>query len=344
MTSVNESIRNAAPRKVGLQELSEFARVGTVVVILLYVTGVVVSNVHLYRFGVSDLNPLRARYVLTGCAAFFPMAVCLYSTALSFGYLYNSESGLAFDVRRAFRKYSETKRFKYIAEMLLNVSMLSIYGLFLPIGLISLMLEWVTRTGSFEKVGDAVKFWFLSFLVLSIVHTGSQRIFQSILSVAPRKSLILLPDKYTSRDQGTNIERRRFDNIIAHITDVGFAVFLIWLYLAFFTSDIYPEVPVQLGGGKPRVVQLVVNSGRDDLLVSLGLVSDSSQVRSVPVSLLWEGDQQLVIRPMVPDRVASIVVDRSAIAAVIILGPGGTIKTEGAGTPTANASPIARGS
>jgi hypothetical protein len=88
---------------------------------------------------------------------------------------------------------------------------------------------------------------------------------------------------------------RRF--VPAFVALLGVAVLLSWgIYTATFMSYGYANIPVQFGGGRPRAVQLLIVKDATAATQQLGLSFSSNEQLSDPVGLLYESDEQYVLR------------------------------------------------
>jgi len=103
---------------------------------------------------------------------------------------------------------------------------------------------------------------------------------------------------------------------------VFFAVFAIAasiFYISSFASSVYPNVPEQFGGGKPRSVQLLVDREALRGLKALGFKFCNDDQLSDTVAVLFEGENSFVVRQK---GVPVVQIDRSAIRAVSVTPEG----------------------
>jgi hypothetical protein len=77
---------------------------------------------------------------------------------------------------------------------------------------------------------------------------------------------------------------------------LGLALFSI-LYLSFFMYIVYPRIPVQFGGGSPRVVELLFKPDALEGAKALGIPLSSKPNLSAPLELSYEGSDSYIIRP-----------------------------------------------
>src|SRR3954447_8256960 len=79
---------------------------------------------------------------------------------------------------------------------------------------------------------------------------------------------------------------------------------LVLTYIGWFGQHFYPVIPEQLGGGKPRVVQLLIASDAIPAAREIGLAVTQDAPVTHPVELLWHGSETYVIRQFGPGEQA----------------------------------------
>jgi hypothetical protein len=73
----------------------------------------------------------------------------------------------------------------------------------------------------------------------------------------------------------------------------AFCLFYFLAYISYFSTNIYPQIPHELGGGKPLSVIFLLKSNEGQSLQPL--TSDASGRRSIPYKLLIETDSAYVV-------------------------------------------------
>ena len=90
------------------------------------------------------------------------------------------------------------------------------------------------------------------------------------------------------------------------------------LYISRFASEIYPNVPEQFGGGRPRTVRFLFDKDVDGLK-ALGLKFCNDGQLSDSVKVLYEGESTFVVQPL---RAPVLQIDKGAIRAVAVTTDG----------------------
>jgi hypothetical protein len=91
---------------------------------------------------------------------------------------------------------------------------------------------------------------------------------------------------------------RRFgvpDTVLETTIVAGAAALVLLGYIALFGQFVYPTIPEQIGGGRPRPAQLLFASGGIPAARELGIAVSADAPLSPPLELLWEGEDSLAI-------------------------------------------------
>jgi hypothetical protein len=88
-------------------------------------------------------------------------------------------------------------------------------------------------------------------------------------------------------------------------------------YIGLFGQYFYPTLPEQLGGGRPRMAQILVSGDAVPAVRELGLDVTEDAPLSPPVSLLWEGEESYVIRLPRPHHGAVVQIARGLVDGVV---------------------------
>jgi hypothetical protein len=89
-------------------------------------------------------------------------------------------------------------------------------------------------------------------------------------------------------------------------------------YIGLFGWHFYSEIPEQLGGGRPRIVQLLISGDAVSAAQALGIGVTESAPLSPPLQLLWEGEDSYVIRLPDPARPSVVQLGRGLIDGVVV--------------------------
>jgi hypothetical protein len=88
-------------------------------------------------------------------------------------------------------------------------------------------------------------------------------------------------------------------------------------YIGLFGQYFYPTLPEQLGGGRPRMAQILVSGDAVPAVRELGLDVTEDAPLSPPVQLLWEGEESYVIRLPRPNNGAVVQIARGLVGGVV---------------------------
>ena len=238
---------------------------------LFYVLGFLTTNSYLYKLGVSDFSLLRTRFILTGVLTLAPLALALVwgiYAALDLS-IYGGERGLS--------KHATL-------WMLADVTV--------PFMLYFLLFAVVAENDVVTAARDAALLSLICALVvlallssLWLYRTSQRR---------PLSHLI-----YRRHDVPYERFNARFGvptTVVETMTFGVGGVLLILAYIGIFGYHFYPAIPEQIGGGRPRVVQLLIAADAVPDARQLGLDVSEEAPLSPPLELLWEGEESYVVR------------------------------------------------
>lgn len=281
--------RSALPHGWNLDHVTKLAGAAA---IGLYVLGLLIVNTYLFGLGVSDFSVLRTRFVLTGLLALLPPLALLFLALLA--------ASVVTDFGELWDRDEKPKQFQTRSMLILRAILLAT----LPLALISQFDEY--GIGPNLILPDRILLLMAPIFVMAMV-----------LSMSP----------IFDNDDMNKMSGFQFSVMV--LGSVMFAGIFGIGYLDGFANDVYPKVPEQFGGGKPKTVQLLFASGSEPLAEKLGLAP------AEPVSLLWETENVYVVREAGNDDAPVLQIDRDAVSAVLLLPDG----SEAMGSPTA--SPVA---
>jgi hypothetical protein len=232
-----------------------------------YVCGLLVVNVYLFRYGVSDFSIVKPRYVFTGVAAtlFFGVSVAFIG---GFGWYFGRASP---------RVRTDTVGLRQLGRILRWSTRLLVFVVYAMMILVpaqdrlGFLPNWITSV-PLQAVGTIVPL-----IVVAAAYEAGQVLGREPMG-ATRRAVV-----------------RRFarENAL-HLALLALLVFL--TYIQLFAATLYPTLPEQLGGGRPSHVRLLIapeaTAGVRDLGVSIAVGGSLSD----PVSLLFEGTETYTLR------------------------------------------------
>jgi hypothetical protein len=282
--------------------IEQLVRSVAVVAGLFYVLGFLTTNAYLYRLGVSDFSLLRTRFILTGVLTLAPLALALVwgiYAALDLA-VYGGERGLS---RHA------------ALWVLADVAV--------PFVLYFLLFAFVAENDVVTAARDAGLLSVLCALVV-LAFLGSLSLYRT----SQRRPLSHLI--YRNRDVPYERFSARFGvptTVVETMTFGVGGVLLILTYIGVFGHHFYPTIPEQIGGGRPRLVQLLVAADAAPAARELGLDVSAEAPLSPPLELLWEGEESYVVRLPDPHQRAVAQIARGLVDGLVsgeVLSPTGS--------------------
>jgi hypothetical protein len=257
-----------------------------------YVVGFLTTNAYLYQLGVSDFSLLRTRFILTGVLALAPLVLALimgvYAALDATAFV-----GEAWGRRKAY---------------------LSVLGdIAIPFVLYFVLFFVVAENGVVASARYAGALTVLCAAIvlmcmasLSFYRKSGRRPLQRVFYRGERVAFARFNERYGIPE--TAVETLVF---------VVGATILFLAYIGLFGQVFYPIIPEQLGGGKPRTVQLLVAADAVPAARELGIEVSEETPLSPPLQLLWEGEETYAIRLPRPHQRAVVQIDRALIDGVV---------------------------
>jgi hypothetical protein len=113
-------------------------------------------------------------------------------------------------------------------------------------------------------------------------------------------------------------ERFGVPNAVVEMTIFAVAGVVLFLgYIGLFGQYFYPTMLKQLGGGRPRIAQILVSGDAVPAVRELGLDVTEDAPLSPPVELLWEGQESYVIRLPRPHLGAVVQIGGGLVGGVV---------------------------
>jgi hypothetical protein len=262
---------------------------------LFYVLGFLTTNAYLYKLGVSDFSLLRTRFILTGVLTLVPLMLALvWGIYAAFDMtVYGRPGGLS------------RSAYLYIFT-----------DIAVPFGLYFLLFAYVAENDVVTAARDAALLaGVCAFLVLTLLTA------LALYRKSERRPLSHL----VYRGEPPNLEQfsQRFGVPSAVLESMVFGVGGVLLglaYISIFGYQFYPALPEQLGGGRPRIVQVLIDPNAVPAVRELGLDVTEEAPLSPPLELLWEGEQSYVIRLPEPEQRIVVQLARELVDGVVTRG------------------------
>jgi hypothetical protein len=263
-------------------------KVGTVSVAVLYVLGLLVTNIHLMELGIADFSALQGRFVLSGALfLFYGLLLFALPAALIVVPL------VAY--KRLLKSVSPLWRLAMMLPFLVSWAwvVLELYG--------SILGDLYPWGSSYEEQ------WAIAFKVRA-VFAATPELFHLVQdSFQHAKTLAAVGLAYLLGFWVYLAHKSKPDRAF-----VGLFVFvgLVPMILTLFgyAQSVYPNLPHNLGGGQPRIVLLHVRQADSLLLPRSGLAALEAQggpLVSVPLALWHQDGSFLYVTPATVQEVGS---------------------------------------
>src|SRR5215208_5137651 len=259
-----------APER-GKIPINSLVRSVATVAALFYVLGFLTTNAYLYKLGVSDFSLLRTRFILTGVLTLAPLVLALIGgiyAALDVT-VYGSHTGLT------------TRAYLWIlADIALP------FVLYFALFSVVAENDVVTSARDAALLSAVCAVIVLALLLSLALYRKSERRPLSHLAYWGQP---VTYDRFTERFGVPN-------TVVETMIFAVAGVVLFLAYIGLFGQYFYPLLPEQLGGGRPRMAQILVSGDAVPAVRELGLDVTEAAPLSAPVELLWEGEESYVIR------------------------------------------------
>lgn len=257
-----------------------------------YVVGFLTTNAYLYKLGVSDFSLLRTRFVLTGVLTLIPLALALM------GGMYAAV---------------DTAAFGGIGRNMSRASLWALADISVPFLLYFLLFWFVADNDPATSARDAA--------LLSAICAVIVAAFLAALALFQRSGRRPVSHLVYRRK---SVSYERFtgwfgipDGVVECLVFAVAGTLLLFAYIGVFGDHFYPMIPEQIGGGRPRVVQLLVAADAVPAVRELGLHVTAEAPVSPPVGLLWEGEQAMIVRLPPPHERTVVQLSRGLIDGIV---------------------------
>lgn len=229
-----------------------------------YLIGLLTVNDYLYGLGISDFSSLKPRLIYTGALVLFSIISSLTFSIIvlmeKFNYKLESFKDIKFD-RINLRFFGQILVSSIVGSLISAVVYLAIFGflyLFEPFeeSFISIIFNHV------------IVVWFLSFIMC--IYLG-----------------IILFSNASVRNNQVRFSILLF---LGFFFIIGFSY-----YLTAFGYHVYPLIPEQFGGGKPKEVELFLKQEAIKDMKEMGIETQAS-ADTQKITILFEGDKNYILK------------------------------------------------
>ena len=279
-------MKEAKPEKKALT-VEQLAKLGTAIIILCYGVGLLVVNSFLLHYGASDFNLFRARFIFTGLLMITVVGI---STACPLSAFYCFRAWLRLP------KFFQKKYATFDSLMAWDFLLFGLMILAAPYGMLRLILGQ-------SNLGSLEGYW-------ACGVTGGIILCAWYITVSRRKAAEKQAGEKAKPRQRAKSKRndtrpKKLSKFAENsppfwISYVSLGVFFVayaaWMFI-YFSQNVFPSVPAQLGGTRAQQVQLSIATDAAAGLRTLGLpfLSKTSNVTEA-ISLLFVGEDFYLVQ------------------------------------------------
>jgi hypothetical protein len=313
-------------------------KVGTVIVVTLYVLGLLVTNIHLMGLGIADFSALQARFVLSGFLFLCYCALLFAGPTVFFG--------VPWACWRLLKSLPAAWRLALTFGL---TSIVVCLVLLLSGGLLNDLYPWGTPydlgwSRAFQ-LRESLRSTKLSVQMMpeAFFHT---KILVGCLTACLTLANLLFARRMISR-VSPNFNRKIFSGPRLAGIILSLICPSMFLILFGYAQSVFPNLPYNLGGGQPDLVQLYMREADLPFLSASGLAMEVGQGppgESVPLALWHQDTSFLYVAPISTQspgaaRLTAIPVGSVAMVAYLV----GYVKvTAGGQIQEAHLGPMAR--
>ena len=278
-------------QRMALSTVEAVTKLGLIGLGFLYVCGFIVVFLNLSRYGVSfSISLLRAQYIIAGVLTFGPIVLsCLFFAVY-------------YDFSRSRPELTAGSAVSPIWEKIKSGVRFAWYVLF-GLGSVDILLR--TFASPFLANNHPRSLLWANLMTLAML---------GMLSVMLARSLI--STWHSIRALWGEKEHRTFKHFSPVVWRALFVCMIFFLYLEYFSAQVYPEIPHSAGGGRPLIVVFLLKESQENAFAPVA--ADSSGSRSVPYKLLLETDSDYVVISQDP-RERAIEFRRDAVVGFVVL-------------------------
>jgi hypothetical protein len=292
------------PAKSLKDQIESLSKAVALIAIGLYIIGLLTVNAYLYTLGVSDFSTLKPRYIYTG----FVVTLSITITVVSgyFGYkLFRNMRRIHRTTTTNGRAATDSESPSILFQLLLLLARAGAgsFLLYLPFALYALAIidarEFLPTRQFFVEVS-----WIyaLSLLIGCLIYFSAVSVVRRFTwNVELLEELYAIPSR--------------------PLLVYGFVVvltILIAYYLIAFARNVYPAIPEQFGGGKPKIVEFLFEQDVVDGLRQQEIAIPESGHWSEPMGVAFENETIYVLRL---ESGSVIQIDKDVIKAVRLIRP-----------------------
>lgn len=327
---------NAETKTLIANQVELLLKVTTIALGVMYVLGLLITNVQFMELGVADFSSLRARNIMIGFLfilyfVFLLVILSPLATAVSACYCIIKTTKLRGVFRKTLASLGTVVIGLFITTLFSNVVGIVI-GFMYPWGrpwsaaYKAGLWKWTfiksDSITSYMQLSDA--YWHLKIIIASLVITVSLVLFMN--------TLIHSVMKRTSHSPGTSMQDDTMSSYFRKVSfpRIGFFFLVLALPLLLFdySYEVYPNLKYNLGGGQPKITELHMEKIDTAFARFLGVKTSSNVTEQIvitePVALWYQDKDFLYLSPLlnVKQNLTRMVAVDSKIVRAIYYLPG----------------------
>jgi hypothetical protein len=287
----------------------------TVVLGVLYVLGLLVSNMHLMKLGIADFTSLQARNIMTGFLfVFYTFLLLLVVVSIPIAIYFCGRTCVS-SIRLSLDKLA-----RCLGIVLAALFMTGVISWFTGI-IFGYMYPW----GRPWEAGFTRSAWTWRFIV-SDFQTGYDQFFEtfrhpkiiaaSLLIIPALLPLVLPLVRRFGGDQEDSIERQSPNSVVLAtvaspllkpVMSIVYLFVALPLLLVGFAQEVYPNIPYNFGGGQPDIAELQIGADNSAAIRLPGIDASHTAAQQEdtvilpPVVIWYQSDKFLYLAPLTTD-------------------------------------------
>jgi hypothetical protein len=281
--------------RAGVNVAESFTKSAGVLAIVAYASGLVVVNAYLLPYGVSDFNLFRARFVFTGLLVVASLVIATACPLAAFQLVKAvvPRSNARWSIR-ATQPAGARSRVGFYA-IRINQVVVACMFLAAPVVLFGVAFRQDMSGGLSLYLFAAVSGGLILLALAFARGTGK--------AVGGKRRVL----KSRAREQLS------YPDWIMYGLLAFFFIPYLYLFATYFAGDVYPQVPEQMGGGRARLAQLLMEHDSVAGVVELGVpMSQSESDTTARLFLIFRGEDYYLVED--PDAGALFVLQSDIIS------------------------------
>jgi hypothetical protein len=254
-------------------DIERLAKILGAATITLYIVGLLGVNTYLFGLGASDFNLTRVRFVYTGVLTMSVLALTYFGPRGAVQILKHRAPIDSKSRAPLYKLYLWSRSvFQWSGRIIL-----AFFAYLIPLAIFALLIQLhILDTTGENKLAEPL-------VIAGVLYLFGYLLCYAILEIA------------------RSMANRELDDAVYETPTppvmwaLGVA-FVALVFMGTFSSNIYPAIPEQFGGGSPVRVHLLIAKDSIEQVKELGIPMSSQGTISGSVDLVYQGDRMYIIR------------------------------------------------